>query len=160
MRLREITKEDNQQIKHIIQKTLSEFEDAKQGSAYFDPQLDYLAEYYTEQSEKAAYWVIEDENTGKIVGGGGVGPFTEEIAELQKVYFLPAVRGQGWGKKIIILAEKTAKQSGYKKLYIETFANLDRAVRLYNHMGFRQLEEPLAQTQHSACDLWFEKNLV
>ncbi|KRM96317.1 acetyltransferase [Liquorilactobacillus aquaticus DSM 21051] len=160
MRIRKIESRDDKEIKQIIQQTLSEFNDAKRGSAYFDPQLNYLAEYYASQSERAFYWVIEDERTNTILGGGGIGPFTDEVAELQKVYFLPESRGLGLGKKIIALAEEKAKEFGYKKLYIETFANLARAVRLYKYMGFNQLAKPLAQTEHNACDLWFEKKLT
>ncbi|WP_311406932.1 GNAT family N-acetyltransferase [Liquorilactobacillus uvarum] len=160
MRIRKIESKDDQKIKKIIQQTLSEFGDAKPGSAYFDPQLNYLAEYYASQSKNSFYWVIEDEKTNSVLGGGGIGPFTDKIAELQKVYFLPESRGLGLGKKIISLAEEKAKEFGYKKLYIETFANLDRAVRLYQYMGFKQLSKPMAQTEHSACDLWFEKDLL
>lgn len=46
-----------------------------------------------------AYWVVEYE--GEVVGGGGIAPLAgseSDICELQKMYFLPAIRGKGLAK--------------------------------------------------------------
>ncbi|MFT8407627.1 GNAT family N-acetyltransferase, partial [Liquorilactobacillus nagelii] len=74
-------------------------------------------------------------------------------------YFLPEARGHGFGKEIMLRSIKLAAQLGYQQLYIETFANLDSAIGLYQHFGFEQLSAPLAGSSHSACDRWFIKKL-
>ncbi|WP_281166066.1 GNAT family N-acetyltransferase [Liquorilactobacillus sicerae] len=158
MYLRQIKTADEPTVKKIIQATLAEFNDAKPNTAYYDPQLASLATYYNSQPTKAFYWVVEDQQ--KVIGCGGFGPFADpQIAELQKLYFLPAARGFGLGKKIILASEQKARQLGYQQLYIETFSNLERAIGLYRHLGFRALPQALAQTSHSACDAWFIKDL-
>lgn len=47
----------------------------------------------------------------------------------------------------------------YKKCYIETLHNMETANRFYKKYGFMQLEKPLSQTEHYACDVWYIKEL-
>ena len=74
MNIREIKKEDNPKLKQIIQDTLESYDLAIPGTAYFDPQLDYLHKYY-EGLLNAKYWVMEV--NGEVVGGVGIAPFNE-----------------------------------------------------------------------------------
>lgn len=156
--LRDIKPQDNVAIKNIIQTTLTEFGNNIPGTAYYDPELDTLAEFYNSQPDKAHYWVIEHNN--QILGGGGLAPLNQAgVAELQKLYFLPEARGYGFGKKIINLVEENAKKMGYTSLYLETFKNLSSAVHLYQKFDFQEIPQPLSGTAHSACDMWFIKKL-
>lgn len=156
MHLRQIKTADNSAVKNIIQSTLREFHDDLPGTAYYDPQLANLAEYYNGQPQKAAFWVVVEQK--QILGCGGFGPFSDQVAELQKLYFLPAARGYGFGKEIMLRSLELAPQLGYQQLYIETFANLDQAIGLYQHLGFKPLTAPLNGSIHSACDRWFLKS--
>ncbi|KRM92110.1 GNAT family N-acetyltransferase [Liquorilactobacillus cacaonum] len=158
MHLRIIKSEDNQAIKEIIQTTLKEFGNDIPGTAFFDPQLDTLAEFYNSQPKKARYWVIEDNN--KVLGGGGLAPFAQPgVTELQKLYFTPETRGHGLGTKLIHLIEKEAKKMHYNQIYIETFKNQSSAVHLYEKFGYTELTAPLQGSEHSACDMWFIKKI-
>ena len=68
MTIRKIQRKDNQQIAVVIRKVLTELNVPKVGTAYADPQLDFMFETYNEA--KSVYFVIENE--GKILGGAGV----------------------------------------------------------------------------------------
>ena len=63
-------------------------------------QLDFMFEAY--DKPRATYFVVE--NNGKIIGGAGVSQLessTENICELQKMYFLQEARGKGIGFQMI-----------------------------------------------------------
>lgn len=151
VKLREIEEKDNQILGEIVQRSLEEEGLNIPGTAYFDPYLFSLYEYY--QKPDRQYWVLEKE--GKVIGGIGVGPFDEErrIGEIQKLYIVKEERGQGYAHKLVNKALGYGKEH-YDSLYIDTFASLSDANHLYRQYGFEKLDEPLSGTEHSACDTW------
>lgn len=159
MQLRPIQSTDDQQIKTIIQQALADYQLNLPGTAYFDPQLDHLAEYYA-QLPDSQYWVLVDA-TGKVAGGAGVGVFNaaKGIAELQKLYIAPEFRERGLAHQLMQQTLGFAQQH-YQQLYLETFAVLQAANQLYHRYGFRQLSAPLAGSEHSACDTWYVRELT
>ena len=97
-----------------------------------------------------------------VVVGGGAG-FAEfdgigNCAELQKLYLNDAAKGKGYGKDLVQLVENTARSAGYKNLYLETHTNLSVALKLYEKMGFQQIEKPHL-TQHSTMNRFYLKKL-
>lgn len=157
MIIRDITKEDNGKVKAIIQNSLKSLGLAIPGTAYFDPQLNNLAHYYT-SLHHANYWVVEYE--GEVVGGIGIAPFNEQdkVCELQKLYLAPQAQGLGFAKKLMETALSFASQH-YTKCYLETQHDLKAACRLYEKFGFILLSEPLPGSEHSAMDAWYIKEL-
>ncbi|GAX02083.1 GNAT family N-acetyltransferase [Secundilactobacillus silagei] len=157
MKIRPIEPKDNQPLKAIIQSAIREYGNNLPNSPYYDTVLDHLAEHYAAQ-DKAKYWVAEVD--GELVGGAGLGPFSyPKTAEFQKLYLSPKARGHHIGHQLEITAEKAAKEFGYEKFYIETFMNYTAARGLYKHVGFKQLDQPLAKPSHSACDAWYVKDI-
>lgn len=59
MLIRTISANDNPEIKSIIQDSLKSFQLDIPGTAYFDPQLSALSQYY-DTLPKAQYWVVEE----------------------------------------------------------------------------------------------------
>ncbi|MFD1431109.1 GNAT family N-acetyltransferase [Lacticaseibacillus yichunensis] len=157
--IRSMRPADNQAIKQILQQCLQDAGLAIPGTAFFDPQLDTLAEYY-QRSPKSAYWVAEN-NAGKIVGGCGYGSVSADpsVAELQKLYLAPAARGQGLAKALLHLTEGAAKADGYRQLYVVTDTKLPVANVLYQHQGFTALPHALPGEPHDGCDTWYIKDL-
>ena len=153
--IRPIESKDNAQVESVIRTCLIEFGGNREGTAWCDPDLGRFSEVYA--GEKRVYWVVEDEQ-GVVVGGSGIGPLTEEVCELQKMYLLPEVRGIGVGKNLMELCLNFAKQY-YSKCYIETFGNMLAANRFYQKFGFCKLEQPFLQTEHFSCDVWYIKEL-
>ena len=88
-------------LARVIRQTISEFVEPchQQFTSMGDAQLDTLSAFYNDPQRQ--FWVIEDDE-GIVWGGGGFAPLDEgppEICELQKMYFDPKVRGQGFGKR-------------------------------------------------------------
>lgn len=157
MIIREIKKEDNTKVKEIIQDSLKSLGLAVPGSAYFDPQLNDLYQYYN-NLKHANYWVVELD--GEVVGGIGIAPFSEQekVCELQKLYLSPKAQGLGLSKKLMETALSFAPKH-YEKCYLETMHELKTACILYKKFGFTLLQEPLPGSEHSAMDAWYLKNL-
>lgn len=96
--MRRLTLQDNPAIARVIRQVSAEYGlTADKGYTVADPNLDELYQVYSQPGH--AYWVVEYE--GEVVGGGGIAPLTgseSDICELQKMYFLPAIRGKGHAK--------------------------------------------------------------
>lgn len=155
MHIRKMKSIDNPVVQALIQESLVSLNLAVPGSAYFDPQLGSLAEYYQDLPQ-ANYWVIEHE--GKVVGGVGIAPFQKQvgICELQKLYLLPEVKGRGWGNQLMERALSFAQQH-YTACYLETMLELKAACQLYEKYGFTRLKKPLPDSEHGAMDAWYLK---
>jgi putative acetyltransferase len=156
MIIREIQEKDNEHVESLIRTCLIEFGADKPGCAWSDPNLGCFYQVY--QNEKSKYWVVEDD--GEIVAGCGIGPLdnAEDVCELQKMYALKEARGTGIALELLKLSLEFAKKY-YKKCYLETFENMVAANKFYKKNGFIQLEKPLIETEHYACDVWYIKTL-
>ncbi len=154
IRIRTIQQEDNKTIATIIRKTLEEFGANHPGTVYYDGTTDALYELFN-TTPGSVYFVAE--MNGEIVGGGGIFPsqgLPPDTCELVKMYLLPQVRGIGLGKRIIEACISTAKEKGYRKIYIETMPELKQAMKTYEKFGFRYLDGPMGETGHFGCELW------
>ena len=158
--IRPIRPKDNTEIAQVIREVSKEFGLAPEsGFAVADPVLDDLYTVY--QQANAQYWVIENQQ-GKILGGGGLSPLKGDptILEIQKMYFLPKIRGLGLAKQLLEHAFDFAAQHGFKVCYLETTQQLKQALKLYEKLGFIYLHHPLGNTGHShACEIWMEKSV-
>jgi len=156
--IREIEARDNVAVANLIRVVLLELGAPKVGTAYEDKSLEILSNVY--DKNKAVYYVLEE--SGKIIGGAGISPLentTDNICELQKMYFLPEARGKGLGARIILKCIETAKEFGFEKCYLETLPYMKSAVKLYQKTGFKTLDAPLGNTGHYSCSEWMIKEL-
>ena len=154
MKIRAIERRDNQKMGALIQHVLIEHEVPKKGTAYSDPFLFNLFEYYQELA-RAKYFVIVDENE-TVLGGCGYGPVLNcepHICEIQKMYFDQKLRGKGIGKRLLLQLIEDSRKAGYRKAYIETLPQMKSAIRLYERLGFRYLDGPLGGTGHTSCPI-------
>lgn len=158
MNIREIKKEDNQEIAAVIRSVFISDNYPKTGTAFADSQLDFMFETYN--VPKAIYFVVEE--NGKIIGGAGIAQLEnshENICELQKMYFLKEARGKGFGLEMITKCIEKATEFGYEKCYLETLPEMLNAQKLYKKVGFDYLEKPLGTTGHTTCPVWMIKQL-
>ena len=140
---RTITAADDAALAKIIRTNLEQLHLDVPGTAYFDPELDHMSQYYAKAPEKRAYFIALDK-TEKVVGGVGVAEFAPipGCAEVQKLYLADSAKGKGHGKALMCLAEDWAREAGYAQLYLETHSNLTTAMRLYEKLGFQEIEKP------------------
>jgi putative acetyltransferase len=156
--IREIQPQDNAPIADVIRQVFISDNYPKTGTAFEDPQLDFMFEAY--DKPRATYFVVE--NDGKIIGGAGVSQLEnsqENICELQKMYFLESARGKGMGYEMIQKCIEKAREFGYSKCYLETLPEMLNAQKLYKKVGFEYICEPLGTTGHTSCPIWMLKSL-
>jgi len=158
--IRPIQPEDNSAIQFIIQNHLEKVGLDKPGTAYTDPYLGKLYEFYAAEP-KGKYWVAVDKDSNSVIGGVGVAPFGEYegVAELQKYYLLNEYQNRGIGRLLFEKALSYAQNNNYDSLYIETMDVLDKANHVYEHFGFKKLEKPLSGSEHGLMNRWFIKNI-
>ncbi len=151
--IRPIELKDNVAVKQLVLHVLKEFGAEGEGFASADPELECMYETY--KNDRSAYWVVELD--GEIVGGAGIGPLKNEVedfCELQKMYFLPQIRGFGIGRQLIKQCLKFAQSQEYKKCYLETLPDMKPAQKLYQQFGFQFLNERMGGTGHSKCPIF------
>ncbi|WP_025785691.1 GNAT family N-acetyltransferase [Sporosarcina sp. D27] len=159
MRIREMEAKDNRDMEQIIKVSLESVGLDIPGTAYYDPQLGELAQFYSLQ-QKAKYWVVVDEKEN-VVGGVGIAPYNQKkrICELQKLYIAPVAQGLGVSKGLMGTALEFAEEH-YKFCYLETSKKMSVANQLYRKLGFELLEGPLEGSEHGAMDAWYLKKLT
>ena len=156
--VREIQQKDNREIQDVIRAIFPEFNLPLVGTAYEDEETTAMFENY--QEENAKYFVIEVQN--EVLGGGGIKPlngFDGNICEIQKMYFSPKIRGDGFGKLLFDKLIETAKELGFEKCYLESASILKTAIHIYEKNGFMHLKSPLGNTGHYSCGVWMIKDL-
>ena len=156
---RSLTAADDAVLASIIRTSLEQMHLNLPGTAYSDPELDHLSAYYAREPKKRTYFVALDD-AGQVVGGVGVAEFAPipNCAEIQKLYLIDAVRGKGYGKELMRLAETWSREAGYRQLYLETHSNLQIAIKLYQKLGFTEIERP-KEVLHSTMDHFYINHL-
>ena len=156
--IREIQEKDNHKIKQVLISVMTEYGVPDHGTALQDDELDNMSNAYTENN--SIYYVVLADNI--ICGGAGISKLkgtNKNICELQKMYFLPTIRGKGIGSNLITKCLDFAKKSQYNLCYIETMYNMIDAQNLYKKNGFVYIDHPMGDTGHSSCPVWMTLKL-
>src|SRR2546428_3727684 len=117
--IRPIEKKDNPILAELIRVVFREFKIDKPGTVYTDPTTDRLYELF--ETPGSTYWIAEE--NGIMLGGCGVYPTSglpDGCAELVKFYLSAESRGKGIGKVLMEKSINSAKDLGYKQLYLES----------------------------------------
>jgi putative acetyltransferase len=157
--IRPIRPADDDAVARIIRAVMPEFGADGPGFAIHDPEVDTMSAAYGKA--RHAYFVVE--RHGEVLGGAGIAPLEgadEDMCELRKMYFMPALRGLGAGMALMDACLAAARQMGFGRCYIETLTGMDAAQALYRKAGFTQIEAPLGTTGHFACDRYFLRALT
>lgn len=158
IKIRPIEPNDNAAIAKLIRDTLAEFGANHPGTVYFDPTTDHLSDVFN--VPRAMYNVALLDH--RIVGGGGIFPsdgLPVDTCELVKMYLLPEVRGIGLGKQLISRCLRSAKEMGFKSVYLESMPELEKALKVYETFGFEYLDGPMGNTGHYGCERWMIKSI-
>jgi putative acetyltransferase len=155
---RTIEKKDNREIAELIRAVFREFKIDRPGTVYFDPTTDNL--YSLFRKHGSIYWIAEED--GKIIGGCGIYStpgLPEGCAELVKLYLLSAQRGKGIGRNLLEKSIESAKELGYRQLYLESLPELNKAIGLYEKAGFKFIPDPMGNSGHFGCNIWMLMDL-
>lgn len=159
MQIRPIRPDDNAAVAHIIRTVMTEFGAVGQGYSIEDPEVDAMYEAHI--APLSLFLVVVDDHDQPL-GCAGIAPLKggdADTCELKKMYFLPAMRGTGMGRKIIVLLENAARELGYRQVYLETISAMAAANHLYQNLEYQALPGNLGNTGHSACGLFYVKKL-
>lgn len=150
---RKIRKEDNLQLARMIRQVFEEHDAPHKGTVYSDPTTDDLYDLF--RKSRSVLWVAEV--NGIAAGCCGIYP-TEglegDCAELVKYYLAETARGQGTGRVLMEKCIESAREFGYRKLYLESLPHFSKALRIYEKLGFHQLDKPLGNSEHTTCNIW------
>lgn len=130
---RKATAEDSGAIKKILKKTFEEYEiDLPAGYSFAD--IENLEEEYLNSGGDFIVLIREQ----RIIGFFALPPSGNNGAELKRLYLTAGERGKGLGQYLLSLALKTAAQSGYDRMQLETTTRFVQAVGLYRKFGFKK----------------------
>ena len=156
--INEIKAADNEVICGIIKSVFEEHGINRPGTAYFDDSLNQLSESFA--VPQSIYFIARAH--GVICGGAGVYPtdgLPDGTCELVKMYLLPEARGKGLGKALIERCLEFARHNGYQKMYLETMPELQKAVGIYEKLGFTLLPGAIGNSGHYACSIHMLKDI-
>ena len=82
--------------------------------------------------------VARDED-GTPLGCGALRDLGDGVAEVKRMYVLPAARGRGVSKAVLAALEDAARERGWTTLRLETGPRQPEAVGLYTGAGYREI---------------------
>lgn len=93
---------------------------------------------------------------GRAVGCGALKPLDASTAEIKRMWVSPYARGLGIARRLLEALEKEARQSGMKRVVLDTNRSLLEAQAMYRKAGYREIER---YNENSYADFFFEKEL-
>jgi putative acetyltransferase len=157
--IRKAKQQDNAALANMIRTVFNEYAAPHNNTVYSDPTTDDL--YGLSQQAGSVLWVAELD--GEVFGCCGIfhtAGLEENVAELAKFYLSEKIRGKGIGKKLMLQCFQSAKEMGYKKLYIESMPQFSKAVSMYEKYGFTKIDKPLGNSGHTSCNIWMIKDIA
>ena len=79
-------------------------------------------------------------DAGEPVACGALREIDVQTAELKRLYVRPSHRGAGLGRKLTVLLIDAARHEGYRAIRLDTLPTMREAHRLYEQLGFREIE--------------------
>ena len=105
--------------------------------------------------------LVARDDDGTAVGCGALRALGGDVAEVKRMFVVPAARGRGVSKLLLAGLEDAARARGWTTLRLETGPRQPEAIALYEGAGYRAIpafgayvEEPDA-----GCSLYYERVL-
>jgi ribosomal protein S18 acetylase RimI-like enzyme len=91
------------------------------------------------------------------VGCGALRRFSDDVCEMKRLYVKPNVRGANLGRHLTERLVAKARALGYRRMVLDTLAEMAAAQTLYRSLGFREIEpyyfNPMAGASYMELDL-------
>ena len=87
------------------------------------------------------FWVTTDKDN-KVIGTIGMDDCKNDTGYIKKMFVQKEHRNMGVGKRMLLIPVESAKQKGYKKVFLATFPDNKDAQKFYAKNGFQQVESP------------------
>jgi putative acetyltransferase len=81
----------------------------------------------------------------------------DRACEMKRLFVQAPARGRGLSRTLVTALMGHARHAGYEAMYLDTLPMMDRAQRLYESLGFRDIlpyyDTPIPGTRFMACPL-------
>jgi len=114
----------------------------------FEAELDALPGSYAPPTGR----LFLAQHAGTPVGCIALQRISASRAEMKRLYVPPTARGLGVGRTLVMKLLDEARAIGYSEVVLDTLPNMIEAQRLYQQLGFRDIEpyrpNPIAGTRY------------
>jgi GNAT superfamily N-acetyltransferase len=90
-------------------------------------------------------------------GTGALRELEPGIAEIKRMYVVPAYRGTGVGGRLLDELERRARGRGFRAIRLDTHDRLVEAVGMYRRAGYREIPD---YNSNPRSNVWLEKPLA
>ncbi len=156
--IQKLTPEYNSAVASLIRHSLKSHGLDIPGTVYFDPELDTLTDYYDMGVDRDFYVLVDQRNSLLGCIGFAETSLFPNCAELQKLYIDDSAKGHGLSYLLISFIEEKMARKGYKKSYLETHSNLQRAIYVYEKCGYVKIPRP-DTVGHGTMDHFYIKDI-
>jgi len=103
---------------------------------------------------RGSFYVVDDQ--GRICGCIGLRAWSDDTAELKRLYLAPECRGRGIGHELCVSVINDARNLGYRLIRLDTTAKSPAALALFRKLGFYEIARYNA---NPLAELFLEKTL-
>ncbi len=98
---------------------------------------------------------------GTAIGCGALRALGDGVAEVKRMYVVPAARGRGVSKLLLAGLEDAARSRGWATLRLETGPRQPEAIALYEGAGYRAIPAfgAYVDAPDAGCSLYYERVL-
>ncbi|SNS78231.1 Acetyltransferase (GNAT) family protein [Geodermatophilus saharensis] len=98
---------------------------------------------------------------GTAVGCGALRALGDGVAEVKRMFVVPAARGRGVSKLLLAGLEDAARDRGWTTLRLETGPRQPEAIALYEGAGYRPIPAfgAYVDAPDAGCSLYYERVL-
>lgn len=99
---------------------------------------------------------------GAIVGCVAARRLADDVCEMKRLYVRDAARGTGLGLALVDRVLAWCRASGYRRVVLDTLPVMERAQRMYERLGFREIApyrpNPVAGVKYMSLELREERD--
>ncbi len=105
--------------------------------------------------------LVARDDDGTVVGCGALRALGGDVAEVKRMYVVPAARGRGVSKLLLAGLEDAARGRGWTTLRLETGPRQPEAIGLYEGAGYRAIPAfgAYVDASDAGCSLYYERVL-
>ncbi len=105
--------------------------------------------------------LVARDDDGTAVGCGALRALGGDVAEVKRMYVVPAARGRGVSKRLLAGLEDAARSRGWTTLRLETGPRQPEAIALYEGAGYRPIPAfgAYVWAPDAGCSLYYERVL-